>query len=124
MTKLEIYRLLHFSGIFTLLFAFGSMFTGKGYTKAAGYGHGIGLLLILVSGFGMQAVYQLGFPTWLIIKLVIWIVFGGCIVLAKRRILNGVAAWVVIIAIALCSAYLGRQKGAALPQKPAAEASE
>ena len=124
MTKLEIYRLLHFSGVFTLLFAFGSMFTGKSSTKGAGIGHGIGLLLILVSGFGMQAVYQLGFPTWLIIKLVIWIALGGALVLAKRRLVTGVAAWVLIIALALCAAYLGRLKSAALPQKAVTEASE
>jgi len=124
MNKLEIYRLIHFSGIFTLLFAFGSLFAGKSSTKGAAVGHGIGLLLILVSGFGMQAVYKLGFPSWIIIKLVIWIVFGGCMVLAKRRIVNGVAAWVLIIVLALCAAYLGRQKGAAFPQTPVTEASE
>jgi hypothetical protein len=124
MNKLEIYRLLHFSGIFTLLFAFGAMFAGKSSTKGAAIGHGIGLVLILVSGFGMQAVYQLGFPSWLIIKLVIWLALGGCLVLAKRRIVNGVAAWILIIALALCAAYLGRLKSAAVPKISVTEASE
>ena len=56
-------------------------------------GHGIGLLLILLGGFGMQAkmkdvyqaVYGSGFPTWLIIKIVIWLALGGGIVLAKTQ---------------------------------------
>ena len=121
MTKLEIYKLLHYAGIFTLLFSFGSLFTGEKSTKGAAIGHGIGLLLILVSGFGMQAVYKLGFPVWLIIKLVIWITFGGSMVLAKRRVIKGITAWIVIISLAICAAYFGMRKGAALPQQQVTE---
>ncbi len=51
----ETYRLIHFAGLFTLFFAFGSLFAGKASTKGAAIGHGIGLLLILLGGFGMQA---------------------------------------------------------------------
>jgi len=112
----ETYRFIHFAGIFILLFAFGSLFASDKSTKGAAIGHGIGLLLILLGGFGMQAkmkdlyqaVYGSGFPMAMIIKLVIWLVFGGCMVLAKRRIVNGVAAWVIILALAFASMWLGR----------------
>ncbi|MEJ6571859.1 MAG: hypothetical protein QNL01_01570 [Akkermansiaceae bacterium] len=127
----ETYRLIHFAGIFTLFFAFGSLFAGKSSTKGAAIGHGIGLLLILLGGFGMQAkmkdvytaLYGTGFPTWMILKLVIWIIFGGAMVLAKRRIVQGVAAWILIIVLGLASAYLAFNKPA-LGNKPAAAASE
>ncbi len=126
----EIYRLIHFAGIFTLFFAFGSLFKGDKTTKGAVIGHGIGLLLILLGGFGMQAkmkdaydaVYGTGFPTWLIIKIVIWLALGGGIVLAKRKIIRGLAAWIVIIALGLASAYLALNKPA-MGNKPAAAAT-
>ena len=108
MTKLEIYRLLHFAGVFTLLFSFGSLFIGKNYNKGAAMAHGVALILILVSGFGMQATMHLGFPVWLIIKLVIWIIFGGFIVLAKKGIISGFVAWIIILTLALCSVYLAQ----------------
>jgi len=127
----EIYRIIHFIGLFTLMFAFGSLFTGEKSTKAAAIGHGVGLLLMLLGGFGMQAklkdaytaVYGSAFPTWLILKLVIWLVLGGCMVLAKRRVIKGAAAWILIIALGTASAYLALKKPA-FGNKPAAAKSE
>ncbi len=55
----------------------------------------------------MQAKMSLGFPNWMIVKLVIWLIFGAAIVLAKRGILTGAAAWVVMIGLATGAAYLG-----------------
>ncbi|MCP5536403.1 MAG: hypothetical protein H7A51_09240 [Akkermansiaceae bacterium] len=127
----EIYRLIHFAGLFTLFFAFGSLFAGKASTKGAAIGHGIGLMLILLGGFGMQAklkaayiiTHGSSFPTWLILKIVIWVILGGALVLAKRRIIQGAPAWILIIALGLASAYLAYNKPA-LGNKPAAAASK
>ncbi|MDC0088104.1 hypothetical protein OAI07_01035 [Akkermansiaceae bacterium] len=114
----ETYKLIHFLGLFTLFFAFGSLFTGEKSTKAAAMGHGIGLLLMLLGGFGMQAKhsgvylasYGSAFPMWLIIKVVIWLVLGGAMVLAKRRIITGLTAWILIIGLGFASAYLALNK--------------
>ncbi|MDB4054835.1 hypothetical protein N9496_02455 [Akkermansiaceae bacterium] len=127
----ETYKLIHFAGIFTLFFAFGSLFKGDKTTKGAVISHGIGLLLILLGGFGMQAKmkygyqanYGSGFPTWLIIKIVIWLALGGGIVLAKRKIIKGLAAWIIIIALGMASAYLALKKPA-MGNKPTAAAVE
>lgn len=108
MHKLEIYRLLHFAGIFTLLFSFGSLFIGKNYNKSAAMAHGVALILILVTGFGMQATLGTGFPVWLILKLVIWVIFGGFIVMAKKRLINGFFAWIIVIVLALSAVYLAQ----------------
>ena len=110
MNKFEIYKLIHFSGIFILMFAFGSLFSEKGYNKKAAMGHGIGLFLILLGGFGMQEVLHCGFPTWLIMELVIWLALGARIILAKRKMLTGIGAWVLIIGLASCAAFLGMHK--------------
>lgn len=114
----ETYKLIHFLGLFVLFFAFGSLFTGDKSTKAAAMGHGIGLLLMLLGGFGMQAKhsgvyiasYGSAFPIWLIIKIVIWLVLGGAMVLAKRRIITGASAWILIIGLGFASAYLALNK--------------
>jgi len=70
--------------------------------------HGIALIVILISGFGMQATLHLGFPVWLILKIVIWLIFGGFIVLAKKSIISGFIAWFCIIALGLSAFYLAK----------------
>lgn len=49
--------------------------------------HGVGVLVVLVSGFGLAARLGLvqGLPNWIYIKLVLWLILGGSIVLAKRK---------------------------------------
>ena len=113
------------------MFAFGSLFTGEKSTKAAAVGHGIGLVLILFGGFGMMGVLSTGYkssygtamPTWLILKVVIWLILGGCMVLAKRRLIKGAVAWIVIIALGSTSALLAIKKPA-FGNKPAPIKSE
>lgn len=78
--------------------------------KLTGALHGIGLVLILVSGFGLLA--RLGvsgaFPGWVWAKLVLWLVIGAAAVTFKRApgvakillwflpVLGGVGAWLAI----------------------------
>lgn len=110
------YQIIHYVGIFALLFALGSLFTK--YNKGAVIGHGIALLLILVGGFGMQAKYKAGYavtygstwPTWLIVKIVIWVIFGGIVVLAKKNKLPTLAAWLLCVGLASAAAYLAMFK--------------
>lgn len=111
-----VYKLIHYVGIFTLMLSLGSIFTK--YNKCAVIGHGVALLLIILGGFGMQArmkdayvaQFETGFPNWMIVKLIIWIIFGAAIVLAKRDILKGSTAWIVMIGLASTAAYLGLMK--------------
>lgn len=127
----EIYRLIHYAGIFTLFLAFGYLLAGPKSPKAAAIGHGVGLFLILLGGFGMQAKlkagyiasYGSGFPTWLIIKIVIWVVLGGSLVLLKRKIIKGATGWIVVIVLGLASAYLAIKQPAMGNLPAAAEES-
>ncbi len=107
-----IYKIIHYVGIFTLLFALGSLFTK--YNKCAVVMHGIALFLMILGGFGMQAKFKAGYigtygsawPNWLIAKIVIWLIFGAAVVLAKRKIIQGPSAFVLMIGLATCAAYL------------------
>lgn len=70
--------------------------------------HGLSLLLILVSGFGMLARLEAGLPGWAIAKLVLWFLVGGLLALPYRvpglarpvlwalPVVGAVAAWLAI----------------------------
>ena len=86
----EFYKLMHFAGIFLTLAAIGGnvVHYGNGGTKdnhgmrkIVGMTHGISLLLVLVGGFGMIAKLGVGFPGWVIVKLVLWLILGAAVVL-------------------------------------------
>lgn len=100
------YKIIHIIGLTLLFFSLGGLFTK--YTKGAVIGHGVALLLIIVSGFGLQQKSLGGeFPTWMIVKVVIWLAFGAMVALAKKGkltlmqaasvsvVLAGFAAWLV-----------------------------
>ena len=102
------YKIIHYVGIFLLMFSLGSLFTK--YNKGAVIGHGVALLLIVLGGFGMQAKMQLGMPNWFIVKMVILLIFGAAVVLAKRKVLQGPIVYVMMVGLAAVAAYLGLYK--------------
>lgn len=79
------YKIMHLAGIFVMLVALaatcmhaaiGGRKADNPYRKALGAAHGIAALLVLTGGFGMLArmgIVQGGLPTWIIIKLVLWV---------------------------------------------------
>ena len=74
--------------------------------------HGIGLVVLLVSGFGNLA--KLGMtahmPGWVIAKMVLWLVLGMIPSLVKRGKLVGNAAVGVTMAVAIGIVYLAAFK--------------
>jgi hypothetical protein len=114
----ETYKIIHMIGLALLmiglagvLFAFATSKIVPGKVKMLGFAfHGLGLLLIIVSGFGMAARLGImaGLPGWLYGKLGIWVLMALGASLAKRKAnsaglisilfaaLVGVAAWLAI----------------------------
>ncbi|WP_414661569.1 hypothetical protein [Horticoccus sp. 23ND18S-11] len=60
---------------------------------------GIASLLALVGGFGLQAKLQVGFPGWLIVKIVCWLGLSALAGFGYRR--RGAAGTLSVIAIVL-----------------------
>jgi len=101
----SIYKIIHIVGLALTMLSFGSLITK--YSKCGVIGHGVGLLLLLVSGFGLQQKVLAGtFPGWLIAKLVLWLVLGGMLVLVKRGKLKPGPAWLILLAIVAVAAFL------------------
>ena len=100
----EFYKVLHLLGIMLMFFGFGGLLV-PAYAKVelqksarlmGIISHGVGLLLMIVSGFGMAARLGLvhGLPVWVYVKLGIWLLLGVAISLVKRR---GTIGWPVAI---------------------------
>lgn len=88
----QFYQIIHLVGVFMVFLAYGGLIvrsaTGsdnKGLRRLGGITSGIGLLLILVGGFGLLARLNYGWPGWVLVKVAIWVVLGGMIVLINRK---------------------------------------
>lgn len=113
----EFYNLLHVLGILLLFMAFGGWaFHGiSGGTKATNQHrgllaatHGIGLVLIVVAGFGMLAKIQpmsAGLPGWLHPKLLVWVLLGAAPAILNRKPQWGKAMWFALPLLAAVSAF-------------------
>ena len=109
---LETYKLIHLAALILLTVAFGGMLFGRGEDgrapRRATLLHGLGLLAMLVAGFGMLA--RLGiswpWPGWVFGKLLIWVVLGALPVLIRRRRLPPVAGALTIAVLATAAAAL------------------
>ena len=109
----HIYHILHLVGVIFVFVGIGGLLSPNGNTRTGMKYHGIGLLIILIAGFGLIAKLNLSYTApWVIGKMIIWLALGGLPVLAKKRALQpGV---IVLIAVALggVAAYLGYLKPA------------
>jgi hypothetical protein len=78
------YKIIHLTGISALALGVGGMMAGGEKRKAFAILQGIGLLVMLVSGFGLLAKLHLGFPTFAIVKTVLWLLIGALPVIFRK----------------------------------------
>lgn len=106
-----IYKVIHLLGVMGVFTALGAVISSQ---KTKGYAalHGIALGLILVSGFGLLAkLYQNNFAApWIIVKFVVFIMMGGVLALAKRRVLPPVGSVLLILVLGAIAAWFGVMK--------------
>ncbi|HEX6589193.1 MAG TPA: hypothetical protein VF039_09230 [Longimicrobiales bacterium] len=124
MISYGVYRLVHFLGIFLLLTALGGAAmramasAGVASTEAdrkplrrlVAATHGIAMLLILVGGFGMLARLDVGFPGWIVGKLLVWMALGAMLGLTVRLAGRARALWFAIPVLAFVAAWLAYTK--------------
>lgn len=87
------YQILHVVGIIMIFMGYGALLARSlvksedaSVRKLGSVTSGIGLLLVIVAGFGM--IHKIGYSftaPWLIIKILIWLALGGVIVLINRK---------------------------------------
>ncbi len=115
--SVEFYKILHLLAAFMVLISLGGLAThaanggGRDSNKVRAplsVLHGLGLVISLVAGFGLIAKVGTGFPIWVIMKLVIWLILGIALMIPNRApqyarlllwllpVLGGIAAWLAI----------------------------
>lgn len=117
----QFYKILHLVGIFLLTTGLISVLTqswfnggvltkkGKAFAFAT---HGLGLLLLFISGFGILAKLGLfgSLPAWVYTKIGIWVLFAVLVSLLKRKGHIGWPLYFVCITLFTFAAYLGVYK--------------
>lgn len=108
----QIYKVIHIIGIASVLtsLCIRMYVTDNSLKKASALIHGLGMVAILVGGFGLLARLGIdGFPGWVWAKLVIWLAFGGFFALVKRKV-SPLGVWLSLIALTGVSASLAIYK--------------
>ena len=116
MISYPVYKIVHLLGIFLLIVALGgiSIHAANGGTRSESTTrrltailHGLGALIILVSGFGLLARLGItgGLPAWIWAKLVIWLLLSAAIALPYRRPDWGKPLAVILPLLAVLAAY-------------------
>ena len=106
------FKFAHFIGLMCLFIGIGgyiamSSTTEPGKRKLFGMLHGIGLLLMLLAGFGYLGVAKLGTPTWAWLKTALWLALGLFPLVAKRRILSESALVLLALLAGGALAWIG-----------------
>jgi hypothetical protein len=104
----EFYKVLHIAGLLLTVFGLFGLIAvywndsapKPALRKALMMSHGIGLLILLVAGFGLAARLNLmgQLPGWVYGKLGIWLLVGGAPALIKRQPKKA-AIWLVVTLI-------------------------
>lgn len=120
MLDYTVYKLIHFIGIFMVYLAFGGLLVnalvgGDRQTpgrKVSAITHGVGLFLVLLGGFGLLARMAIHWPWpgWIMVKVAIWLIFGGLIALIARKPGMSKAVWWLTLVLGIVAAYMAINK--------------
>jgi len=111
----ETYNLIHIAGLILVFMGLGGSLLGGAADrppKLAGMLHGIGLLAMLVGGFGLLVRLDIGFPWpgWVFAKLAIWLVIGTLPMFVRRRAISRGLAWMLALVLGGVAAWLAITK--------------
>ena len=108
------YQVLHIVGISMVFLGYGALLARSiaapenvPVRKLGSITSGIGLLFILVAGFGLVA--KLGYnytEAWILVKFAIWLLLGGLIVLINRKPQLAMLLWCLLIALGAIAAIM------------------
>jgi len=119
----EFYKVVHVLGIALVVLSLGGicMHVANGGDKASNrfrktgmITHGLGLLLLLVAGFGMAHKRHLDMDAgWIVAKIGIWVVLGGLVAVVYRKPAWAGKLWLAVPLLVTLAAALAVFKGGA-----------
>jgi hypothetical protein len=107
--SLEFYKWIHLLGLMMLFCGLAGLWGSRSMGRSLSLLHGIGMLFLLVGGFGMMARMGIvqGWPGWIYVKLCVWLALGAGIALAKRKSHWGMKLIGLWIGLGALAAYMG-----------------
>jgi len=115
----EVYKVIHLLGIMMTFAAFGGAIVRtqfdiqeKSLRVFIAIINGIGLLLVLVGGFGLLARLQISlpWPGWVIVKMALWSVFAVLTGVVNSKPAAGKALWLGILGLGGIAAFMATFK--------------
>ena len=106
------YKIIHLIGIAVIAIGIGGMLAGGNNRRTFAIFQGIGLLVMLVSGFGILAKLGLGFPHFAIAKTVLWVVIGMLPLIFRKLKPPLTVAILILLTLVGVMAWLGVMKPA------------
>lgn len=100
------YKIIHLTGVAAVAIGLGGAFA-SGKSKLSSAILGVGLLVMLVSGFGMLAKNHMGYPHFAIVKTILWVVIGMLPFLFRKFKLPPLVGILIAIALIGVMAWLG-----------------
>ena len=76
------------------------------WRKLAVITHGVGLLLLLLGGFGALAKLGIHLQGWVIVKIGIWVVVGALPFVLRRKPELSLVAWMATLMLGAAAAFL------------------
>ena len=115
MLSYHAYKFIHLIGVFLVLMSLGGQLVrmeSSTWRKYLTISHGVGLLLLVLAGFGLLARLGVGWPwpIWIVVKGVVWVFFGLTPIFLKRGYLSTTMGWWAVLCLAGLSAYLATFK--------------
>jgi len=111
------YKIAHIVGLTLVFLGLGAIMLGarddRRPPRCGVILHGVGLLIMLVGGFGMMArlnIVTFPWPGWVFGKVGVWLALGALPALAKRGVVQGLASVLLAAGLAGVSAWLAIYK--------------
>jgi len=116
----DLFKVLHLLGVFLLFAALGGAVL-RAYAarqtpprdhaaKLVGITHGLALVILLVTGFGILGIREWGVPVWAWAKLALWLVMGALVVVIRRAPAAAGWLWWLLPALGVVAAWLAVSK--------------
>ncbi|RMH23595.1 MAG: hypothetical protein D6696_00095 [Acidobacteria bacterium] len=119
MLSYPLYKVVHIAAVLFVFAALGGLVLhvlnggsreSNRHRLLTGLSHGIGLVIVLISGFGLIARLGIGFEAWIWLKLLLWIAVGAVLALIHRLPQHAKLLWFAIPLLGAAAAYLAVYK--------------
>lgn len=112
-----LYKVIHIAAVLYVFTAIGGLMIhavdrvkADSGRKLAGMTHGLALLVVLISGFGLMAGLQTGMQLWIWLKLGVWLAVGASIAAIRRMPGQARLLWLLLPLLGTVAAYLAIYK--------------